>query len=64
MGKTIVINSLSEMCDLMCDNRLPRRNKAQDDYDACYATGIYEDYECSLCPHRYDCSGYEDHDED
>lgn len=25
MGMTCVINSLEEMCDLMCDNRLPNK---------------------------------------
>ena len=24
MGKEVVINSLEEMCDLMCDNKLPK----------------------------------------
>lgn len=31
MGVTVSINSLDEMCDLMCDNKLPKRK--DDDYE-------------------------------
>lgn len=31
-------------------------------YDDCWNTGDYEDQYCPLCPHRFDCSGYEDRD--
>lgn len=27
MGKEIEVNSLEEMCDLMCDNKIPKKNQ-------------------------------------
>lgn len=27
MGKTIEVNSLEEMCDLMCDNKIPEEEQ-------------------------------------
>lgn len=27
MGKEVVVNSLEEMCGLMCDNRLPKQKE-------------------------------------
>ena len=33
--------------------------------DKCYQTGNYTDECCcELCDHKYDCSGYDDDDED
>lgn len=61
MGKTVSIKSLEEMCNLMCDNKLPIRNR-DDDFEFCYQTGLYEDYICELCPHNFECSGYEERD--
>lgn len=31
MNKEIVVGSLEELCDLMCNNRLPDRNNYSDD---------------------------------
>lgn len=33
-----------------------------DEYDYCYRTGNYTDQYCGICPHRYECSGYEEED--
>lgn len=33
-----------------------------DEYDYCYETGNYSDQICEICPHRFECSGYEDDD--
>ena len=34
-------------------------------YDKCWETGEYTDNcTCELCPHKNECSGYENHDED
>lgn len=30
--------------------------------DSCWETGIYNGEECEFCPHKYECSGYEDRD--
>ena len=66
MGKTIEIESINDMCLLMCDNVIPQKKvriiDGYDNFDACYHTGIYEDYECSLCPHNSECSGYDEKD--
>ena len=35
-----------------------------ENYDYCYATGAYEDQCCEMCPHKFDCSGYEDDDDE
>lgn len=35
-----------------------------DDYEACWETGMYEDQYCPLCPHYEECSGGEDEDDD
>lgn len=35
MGMTFVIDSLEEMCDLMCDNKIPRREARKDAIPAC-----------------------------
>jgi hypothetical protein len=33
--------------------------------DICYATGNYtDDCVCEICDHRFECSGYNDDDED
>lgn len=64
MGETIIIDSLEAMCSLMCDNQFSRKTKTQDDYEACWQTGIYEDYVCELCPHNFECSGYHGDDDD
>ena len=33
--------------------------------DLCYETGEYtDDCECMFCEHKYECSGYNDDDED
>ena len=62
MGKTIPVKIIGEMSDLIFDNRFSRKTKIQDDYEACWQTGIYEDYTCELCPHNFECSGYEERD--
>lgn len=36
----------------------------EDCFDACYHTGIYEDYECELCPYKFECSGYNGDEDD
>lgn len=33
-------------------------------YDECYETSHYTDQCCDLCPHRFDCSGWENDEED
>jgi len=33
-------------------------------FDACYITGNYNDLPCEICPHRSDCSGYEEDDDE
>jgi len=35
-----------------------------DEYDLCYSTGDYDGYDCELCPHKSDCSGYDDINEE
>ena len=30
MGKEIIVSSLEEMCDLMCDNYIPKENYNED----------------------------------
>jgi hypothetical protein len=35
-----------------------------DKYDYCYATGEYDDYDCYSCPHRVECSGAGDDNDD
>lgn len=32
-------------------------------FDNCYETGNYEDYDCESCPHKSDCSGYKEDDD-
>ena len=39
------------------------KDNIQNQYDNCYETGNYEDQYCELCPHKSECSGYEDHDD-
>lgn len=34
------------------------------DYDVCYETGTYNDQICEFCPHKHECSGYEDEDDE
>lgn len=29
-------------------------------YEECFTTGNYEDQECNFCPHRGECSGWEE----
>ena len=43
----------------MNDYREPLLKDGEDMYDYCYRTGDYEDQFCELCPHKYECSGYE-----
>ena len=31
-----------------------------EDYEWCWNLGAYTGQECELCPHRNECSGYED----
>lgn len=33
-------------------------------YDLCYETGEYDDYDCYSCPHRAECSGAGDDNDD
>ena len=33
------------------------------DYEKCYETGEYDGEYCEMCPHKFECSGYEDEDE-
>lgn len=33
------------------------------EYDACWEYGGYIDQNCELCPHNFECSGYEGEDE-
>ena len=33
------------------------------DYEKCYETGEYDGEDCESCPHKFECSGYEDEDE-
>lgn len=33
-------------------------------YEFCWHTGMYDGQECSLCPHRSECSGSEMDDDD
>jgi len=40
MGKEIEVNNLEEMCDLMCDNRLPEEGKK---------IGLLKDRPCEAC---------------
>ena len=39
------------------------KDNEEQQYDNCYDTGIYEDYNCEGCPHKYECSGYEGDDD-
>lgn len=32
------------------------------EYDRCYIAGQYDGQYCPLCPHRFNCSGYEEED--
>ena len=33
--------------------------------EKCWQTGIYtDDCECEFCEHKYECSGYEDEDDE
>ena len=33
--------------------------------DRCWATGCYtDDCICEICDHRFECSGYDDHEDD
>ena len=34
------------------------------EYDSCWLTGNYDGQYCELCPHKGECSGYEDEDDD
>ena len=34
------------------------------EYETCWLTGNYIDQDCELCPHKGECSGYDDEDED
>ncbi len=33
-------------------------------FDACYMTGNYNDLPCDICPHRSECSRYEEEDDE
>lgn len=39
-------------------NRLSDRYNNR--YEECFTTGEYEDQECEFCPHRGECSGWEE----
>lgn len=43
MGMEIQVNSLEEMCDLMCDNKLPNRKKEKENY-WCFTFGYGQEY--------------------
>lgn len=34
--------------------------ETMNDCEECFTTGNYEDQECELCPHRGECSGWEE----
>ena len=35
-----------------------------DEYERCWAESAYDDQDCEMCPHNYECSGYKGDDED
>ena len=35
-----------------------------DSYDQCYQSGNYKGIDCESCPHKNECSGYENHDKE
>ena len=35
-------------------------NRDAIDYEECFTTGNYDDQDCHFCPHRGECSGYEE----
>lgn len=51
-------NDADELLELLASYESQEFNA----YDDCWNTGDYEDQYCPLCPHRFDCSGYEDRD--
>lgn len=32
-------------------------------YEQCWNTGIYDGYDCEMCPYKNECSGYEDEED-
>ena len=36
----------------------------EQEYERCWLTGEYEDADCEECPHKHECSGYEEDDYD
>ena len=32
--------------------------------DECWLTGVYGDCPCEFCEHRYECSGYDDNEDE
>lgn len=53
MGIEIQIDSLEEMCDLMCDNRLPTRKQGEKDHDKTGVLNICGGSE-NILPQRHD----------
>ncbi len=35
-----------------------------EDYERCWETGEYTDEFCELCPHKYECSGSNEDDDE
>ena len=57
MGIVIRVNTLEDMCRLMCDNIIPTNSQYEDEYERCWQTGEYDDQYCADCPHNSDCNG-------
>lgn len=60
MGIEIRVNSLEDMCGLMCDNSISTNSQYEDEYERCWQTGEYDDQYCADCPHNSDCNGEDD----
>lgn len=56
------MDELTDLLNALTDKVL--YSTAEVSYDACYETGIYIDQNCSFCPHRHDCSGFEDDEQE
>ena len=49
MGKEFVVNTLEEMCDLMCNNVVPKEHKYKAAWIANPAGGCEWGFSCSYC---------------